>query len=72
MDTAAPTLTINTIAGDNVLNGAEAGADVAIGGTSTAEAGQQVTLTLNGQTYTASVAADGTWSTTVPAAVQEG
>ncbi|MCP2233761.1 Ig-like domain-containing protein [Erwinia aphidicola] len=68
VDTAAPTLTINTIAGDNVLNGAEAGADVAIGGTSTAEAGQQVTLTLNGQTYTASVAADGTWSTAVPAA----
>ncbi|PIJ57140.1 hypothetical protein BOM23_14310, partial [Erwinia sp. OLMDLW33] len=50
VDTAAPTLTINTIAGDNVLNGAEAGADVAIGGTSTAEAGQRVTLTLNGQT----------------------
>ncbi|KYP85534.1 BNR/Asp-box repeat domain protein, partial [bacteria symbiont BFo1 of Frankliniella occidentalis] len=68
VDTAAPTLTINTIAGDNVLNGAEAGADVAIGGTSTAEAGQQVTLTLNGQSYTASVAADGTWSTTIPAA----
>ncbi|PIJ48405.1 adhesin, partial [Erwinia sp. OLMDLW33] len=68
VDATAPTLTINTIAGNNVLNGAEAGADVAIGGTSTAEAGQQVTLTLNGQTYTASVAADGTWSTTLPAA----
>ena len=72
VDATAPTLTINTIAGNNVLNGAEAGADVAIGGTSTAEAGQQVTLTLNGQTYTASVAADGTWSTTLPAASAAG
>ncbi|MFO6298552.1 Ig-like domain-containing protein [Rahnella selenatireducens] len=68
VDTLAPTITMNTIAGDNVLNSAEAGADVVLSGTSTAEAGQTVTITLNGQTYTATVAADGTWSTAVPAA----
>ncbi|MGA5656167.1 Ig-like domain-containing protein, partial [Rahnella contaminans] len=67
VDTLAPTITMNTIAGDNVLNSAEAGADVVLSGTSTAEAGRTVTLTLNGQTYTATVAADGTWSTSVPA-----
>ncbi|MBU9831582.1 Ig-like domain-containing protein [Rahnella sp. FC061912-K] len=68
VDTAAPTLSLNVIAGDNVLNSAEAGADVVLSGTTTAEAGQQVTITLNGKTYTAEVAADGTWNTTVPAA----
>jgi hypothetical protein len=68
VDASAPALTLNVIAGDNVLNSAEAGADVVLSGTSTAEAGRTVTLTLNGQTYTATVAADGTWSTSVPAA----
>ncbi len=68
VDASAPTITINTIAGDNVLNSAEAGADVVLSGTSTAEAGQIVTVTLNGKDYTATVGTDGTWSTSVPAA----
>ncbi len=68
VDASAPTLSLNAIAGDNVLNSAEAGADVVLSGTTNAEAGQQVTITLNGKTYTADVAADGTWSTTVPTA----
>ncbi|CAM3654096.1 Ig-like domain-containing protein [Rahnella victoriana] len=68
VDASAPTLTINTIAGDNVLNSAEAGADVVLSGTSTAEAGQVVTVTVNGNDYTATVGTDGTWSTSVPAA----
>ncbi len=68
VDASAPTLTIDTLAGDNVLNSAEAGADVVVSGTTNAEAGQQVTVILNGKTYTADVAADGTWRTTVPAA----
>ncbi|MBF7957585.1 Ig-like domain-containing protein [Rahnella victoriana] len=68
VDASAPTLTINTIAGDNVLNSAEAGADVVLSGTSTAEAGQVVTVTVNGNDYTATVGTDGTWSTVVPAA----
>ncbi|MBU9844027.1 Ig-like domain-containing protein [Rahnella ecdela] len=68
VDASAPTITLNTIAGDNVLNSAEAGADVVLSGTSTAEAGQVVTVTLNGQNYTATVGTDGAWSTSVPAA----
>ncbi|VTR46953.1 Uncharacterised protein [Serratia fonticola] len=32
------------------------------------EAGQIVSITLNGKTYTATVQADGSWSTSVPAA----
>ncbi|WP_447868041.1 Ig-like domain-containing protein, partial [Rahnella bonaserana] len=46
----------------------EAGADVVLSGTSTAEAGQVVTITLNGKDYTATVGTDGSWSTSVPAA----
>ncbi len=68
VDASAPAITINTIAGDNVLNSAEAGADVVLSGTSTAEAGQVVTITLNGKDYTATVGTDGSWSTSVPAA----
>ncbi|UHM93326.1 Ig-like domain-containing protein [Rahnella victoriana] len=68
VDASAPAITINTIAGDNVLNLAEAGADVVLSGTSTAEAGQVVTVTVNGNDYTATVGTDGTWSTSVPAA----
>uniref|UniRef100_UPI0013005ABC Ig-like domain-containing protein n=1 Tax=Rahnella sp. AN3-3W3 TaxID=1610578 RepID=UPI0013005ABC len=68
VDASAPAITINTIAGDNVLNSAEAGADVVLSGTSTAEAGQVVTITLNGNEYTATVGTDGSWSTSVPAA----
>ncbi|VEB97428.1 type I secretion C-terminal target domain (VC_A0849 subclass) [Cedecea lapagei] len=66
VDTAAPTLQINTIAGDNVLNAAEAGQPVVITGTSNAETGQTVTVTLNNETYTGTVQADGSWSITVP------
>ena len=52
MDTAAPamTITVNDVTADNVLNAAEAGADVAITGTVTGEfkTGDTVTLTVNG------------------------
>ncbi|NIG73585.1 Ig-like domain-containing protein [Klebsiella sp. Ap-873] len=67
VDTAPPTLQINIIAGDDVLNATEAGQPLAITGTSNAEAGQKVTVKLNNETYTAEVQADGTWSVTVPA-----
>ncbi|MDI3426481.1 Ig-like domain-containing protein [Enterobacter sp. V87_3] len=68
VDATAPSVTIGTIAGDDVLNATEAKADLTISGTSTAEAGQTVTLTLNGKTYTANVGADGGWTLDVPAA----
>ncbi|WP_375603179.1 Ig-like domain-containing protein [Enterobacter hormaechei] len=68
VDTAAPAITINTISGDNVLNAAEAAQDLTLSGTSTAEAGQTVTVTFNGNQYTAQVQADGSWTLDVPAA----
>ncbi|HDT5218998.1 TPA: Ig-like domain-containing protein [Enterobacter roggenkampii] len=68
VDTTAPTVTINTISGDNMLNAAEAAQDLTLSGTSTAEAGQTVTVTFNGNQYTAQVQADGNWTLDVPAA----
>ncbi|MGM3371823.1 Ig-like domain-containing protein, partial [Escherichia coli] len=59
--------TFNTCAGDDVVNAAEHGSSLLISGTTTAPVGQTLTLTLNGKTYTTTVAAHGSWSTTVPA-----
>ncbi|CAH3674228.1 Ig-like domain-containing protein [Enterobacter hormaechei] len=72
VDTAAPAVTINTISGDNMLNAAEAAQDLTLSGTSTAEAGQTVTVTFNGNQYTAQVQANGSWTLDVPAADLEG
>ncbi|KHO34972.1 type 1 secretion target domain-containng protein [Enterobacter sp. FB] len=72
VDTTAPTVTINTISGDNMLNAAEAAQDLTLSGTSTAEAGQTVTVTFNGNQYTAQVQADGSWTLDVPAADMAG
>ncbi|WP_411704107.1 Ig-like domain-containing protein, partial [Edaphovirga cremea] len=68
VDITAPTLSIDPIAGDNVINVAEAGAELNITGTSNVEAGQNVTVNVNGTDYSATVGTDGTWSVTVPAA----
>lgn len=65
---AAPTLTLGNFAGDNILDGAEKQSSQLLSGTTTnVEAGQIVTITLNGVTYRAPVQADGSWSVTVPA-----
>ncbi|WP_414456746.1 Ig-like domain-containing protein [Enterobacter asburiae] len=72
VDTTAPTVTINTISHDNMLNAAEAAQNLALSGTSTAEAGQTVTVTFNGNQYTAQVQADGSWTLDVPAADMAG
>ncbi|QCR35526.1 hypothetical protein C1N62_05205 [Nissabacter sp. SGAir0207] len=64
-----PYLGINVFAGDNILNGAEQQIDQLVDGTAYGvEAGQIVTLTLNGQSYSATVGQGGSWSTTIPAA----
>ncbi|MHA0900251.1 beta strand repeat-containing protein [Enterobacter ludwigii] len=68
VDTTAPTVTIDTVSHDNMLNAAEAAQDLTLSGTSTAEAGQTVTMTFNGNQYTAQVQADGSWTLDVPAA----
>ncbi|HDC4491953.1 TPA: Ig-like domain-containing protein [Enterobacter asburiae] len=72
VDTTAPTVTINTISHDNMLNAAEAAQDLTLSGTSTAEAGLTVTVTFNGNQYTAQVQADGNWTLDVPAADMAG
>ncbi|HDS3792914.1 TPA: Ig-like domain-containing protein [Enterobacter asburiae] len=72
VDTTAPTVTINTISHDNMLNAAEAAQDLTLSGTSTAEAGQTVTVTFNGNQYTAQVQADGSWTLDVPASDMAG
>uniref|UniRef100_UPI001CBF1507 Ig-like domain-containing protein n=1 Tax=Escherichia coli TaxID=562 RepID=UPI001CBF1507 len=66
VEATAPSVTINTIASDDILNAAEAGSALTISGTSTAEAGQTVTVTLNGVNYSGNVQADGSWSVSVP------
>ncbi|HGV4652253.1 TPA: Ig-like domain-containing protein, partial [Enterobacter cloacae] len=68
VDATAPSVTINTLATDDILNAAEAQADLTVSGTSTAEAGQTVTVSLNGKDYTATVGSDGNWMLNVPAA----
>ena len=72
VDTTAPTVTINTISSDNMLNAAEAAQDLTLSGTSSAEAGQTVTVTFNGNQYTAQVQANGIWTLNVPAADMTG
>jgi ribosomal protein L21E len=70
IDTTAPvpTISVNSVTGDNVLNAAEAGGTVAITGTVGGEfnTGDTVTLTVNGNTYTGTVDAGGLFSINVP------
>ncbi|PIJ45787.1 Ig-like domain-containing protein, partial [Tatumella sp. OPLPL6] len=77
VDTVVPVVTINTLAGDDVINAAEHHQAQILSGSATgAAAGDTVTITLNGQTYTAILDAQGQWSTGIPssaiAALQEG
>ncbi|WP_259755145.1 Ig-like domain-containing protein [Pseudomonas sp. GCEP-101] len=62
------TLTIDTVAGDDIVNAIEAKEDQPISGKVTGEftVGDIVSFKLDGTTYTAKVAADGTWSVSVP------
>nr|WP_250998070.1 Ig-like domain-containing protein [Escherichia coli] len=69
VDLTAVAISINTVASDDVINAAEKGTDLTLSGsTSGIESGQTVTVTFGGKTYTASVAANGSWSVNVPAA----
>ncbi|MBD9517632.1 Ig-like domain-containing protein, partial [Pseudomonas sp. PDM22] len=72
IDTTAPDdkttqLTIDTVAGDDVLNAAEADVQQTISGKASGEfqKGDVVSFTLNGTEYSAKVAADGSWSVQV-------
>ncbi len=62
-----PTLTLNTVAGDDVISTIEDDNPIALSGTTTAvEDGQAVTLSLNSKTYTATVT-NNQWQTMLPA-----
>ncbi|MCM7784734.1 Ig-like domain-containing protein, partial [Enterobacter ludwigii] len=70
VDTALPTVIINTVAGDNVINAAEVAAGQTLSGTvAHAEAGNTVTVTMGGNSWTATVQDDLTWSVNVPSEV---
>ena len=53
--TAPPTLVLNPVAGDNIVNAAEKGNDIVLSGTTDAAPGTTVTATFNGINYTGQV-----------------
>jgi Ca2+-binding RTX toxin-like protein len=72
IDTTPPTIAINPISGDDIINATESGQDLKITGTTTdAEDGQVVSVVLNGTVYTGQVSSNA-WSVTVPKAAVQG
>ncbi|WP_271597220.1 Ig-like domain-containing protein, partial [Bradyrhizobium sp. CCBAU 45384] len=68
VDETPPTITIDTISGDDRLNLAESASNLTISGTTTGvENGQTVSVVLHGHTYTGTVS-NNAWSVTAPAA----
>ncbi|MGP3593665.1 Ig-like domain-containing protein [Vagococcus sp. WN89Y] len=67
VDTAPPTISVNPVAQDGIINAAEHNRVLVLSGSTDAQPGQVVTLSLNGKSYTATVASDGTWQATVDA-----
>ncbi|WP_024301442.1 Ig-like domain-containing protein [Pseudogulbenkiania sp. MAI-1] len=69
VDTLAPVaaIAVDAITADNIVNAAEAGGDVTVTGTVSGEfqAGDAVTLTVNGQSYATTVDADGKYSVAI-------
>ena len=64
-----PTLTINNVAVDNIINAQEKDEPLTITGVSTnLAAGTRVSVFLNDKIYQATIGADGSWSVTVPLA----
>jgi large repetitive protein len=61
---ASVAFSANAIAGDNIVNAAEAAGGVTM--TGSAEAGSTVAVSWNGSTLPATVAANGSWSVTFP------
>ncbi|MFG7478393.1 Ig-like domain-containing protein, partial [Enterobacter hormaechei] len=69
VDTALPQVIVNTFAGDNLVNNAEAAVDQTLSGRVTgAAAGDTVSVTVGGKSYTATVGGDLKWSVTIPSA----
>ncbi|WP_312826254.1 Ig-like domain-containing protein, partial [Escherichia coli] len=57
VDTQPPAITLDNLTDDNIINAAEAQQDLVLSGSTTAEAGQTVTVTLNGKSYQTTVQA---------------
>ncbi|MFK8258130.1 Ig-like domain-containing protein [Erwinia sp. AnSW2-5] len=66
VDTQAPNVTVNPVAGDGVLNAVEQGSDLAISGTG--ENGSTIVVTLHGVTYPPVIVSGGVWTVNIPAA----
>ncbi|MCQ8855900.1 Ig-like domain-containing protein, partial [Escherichia coli] len=70
VDTTAPVISFNTVAGDDVINRVEHTQAQIISGTATgAVAGDRLVVTIAGQQYVTSTDASGNWSVGVPASV---
>ncbi|ENU3064035.1 Ig-like domain-containing protein, partial [Escherichia coli] len=66
VDLTTVAVSINSITSDDVINAAEKGAALTLSGsTSGVEAGQTVTITFGGKTYTTTVQTGGSWSYTL-------
>ncbi|MFS8328939.1 Ig-like domain-containing protein, partial [Vreelandella titanicae] len=68
---ASATITIDTIAGDDVINGEEATQTISVTGSvgGDAQAGDTVTLTVGDESYSGQVDADGNYAIDVPGSV---
>ncbi|MBO9396789.1 BapA prefix-like domain-containing protein [Shimia sp. R9_2] len=60
VDTIAPSVALNTVEGDNIINAAEATDGVVLSGTG--EAGSALAITFGGVTQNVTVGSNGTWS----------
>nr|WP_212813082.1 Ig-like domain-containing protein [Erwinia rhapontici] len=68
-DPLAVTLAIAPVGGDNWINASEAGSPVTVSGSSQGvPQGTLLTVTFNDKSYTATVGADGKWTTEIPPA----
>ncbi|WP_447868051.1 Ig-like domain-containing protein, partial [Rahnella bonaserana] len=73
VDSSLPSVSISPVATDNIVNATEINADQTISGKVTnAAAGDTVTITLGGKTYTTTVQDDLSWSVSVPSADLKG
>lgn len=70
VDLTPPVVTVDAVAGDDVITAAEAAGGLTLSGSvDGVDAGTEVTVAFAGETYTTEVAADGSWSVDVPEAV---
>lgn len=71
VDNTAPTLTIDTVAGDDRINAAEDNSSVTVSGSTSAEDGQTVTVDVSGVSKSATVSG-GSWSISLSSAEVQG